>query len=86
MSVTWWLLLGYYWAPYEKNTTNTMIDIAVYDIKNRKLLMRAGGSSIVYDTCIPLHLIQQLKEHSYRGFDTATDNLLIELREKLEKY
>jgi rhombotail lipoprotein len=85
-SITYWLALGYYWTPYEKNDTNTLIDAAVYHIQGRKILLRAGGSSHIYDTCIPLRLSEQLRQDSYLGFEKAVDNLIADLKEQLQQF
>ena len=46
-SIWYWTLVGAYVVKGEKNSTNTMLDAAVYDIKSQKMLFRAPGTSFI---------------------------------------
>ncbi|MCE2426198.1 MAG: rhombotarget lipoprotein [Pseudomonadales bacterium] len=43
LSILYWTIVGGYVIPASKNTVNTMLDTAVFDMRTRKLLLRAPG-------------------------------------------
>jgi len=75
-SFLYWSLVGAYLVPGEKNTTQTMTDAVVYDIKSRKMLFRAPGTSQVKGKATPVNLAEELRADSAQGFQAAADDMI----------
>ena len=86
LSLTYWTLVGAYIVSGEKNDTNTMLDTAVYDIKSRKMLFRAPGTSIVKGSSTPVNLSEELRTDSIKGFQEATAKMISNLDLELSEF
>lgn len=86
VSLMYWTIVGAYIFKGEKNDTSTMIDAAVYDIKSRKMLFRAPGTSQVKGSATFVNLSEELRKDSVEGFNLATPNLLKNLATQLERF
>lgn len=86
LSLSYWTIVGAYIIKGEKNDTSTMIDAAVYDISSRKMLFRAPGVSQVQGSATPVNLSEQLRKDSLEGFRSASDNLVANLQDQLERF
>ncbi|MDW7645076.1 MAG: rhombotarget lipoprotein [Desulfuromonadales bacterium] len=86
LSLSYWTLVGAYLVKGEKNDTSTMLDAAVYDIPSRKMLFRAPGLSHVEGTATPVNLSEQLRTDSLLGFERASEDLIVNLRQQLELF
>lgn len=86
LSLTYWTIVGAYVVSGEKNDTSTMLDTVVYDIKSRKMLFRAPGTSVVKGTATPINLSEELREDSLQGFKLAADNMIENLKMQLDKF
>jgi rhombotail lipoprotein len=86
LSLTYWTIVGAYVVSGEKNDTNTMLDTVVYDIKSRKMLFRAPGTSIVEGSATPVNLSEELRIDSLKGFNLAADEMVENLHIQLEKF
>lgn len=89
LSLTYWTIVGAYVISGQKNDTSTMLDTAVYDIKSRKMLFRAPGTSKIKGRSTPVNLSEELRADSLNGFKEAsammTSNLDLELDKFKEK-
>ena len=85
-SVAYWTIVGAYIFKGEKNDTSTLMDAAVFDIPSRKLLFRAPGTSDVKASATIVNLSEQLREDSRKGFESAADNLVVNLKAALERF
>jgi len=85
-SLTYWTLIGAYVVPGEKNETHTLLDAVVYDIKSRKMLFRAPGTSKVKNNSTPVNLTEQLRTDSDQGFDKAAKDMITNLDEQLARF
>jgi len=85
-SFLYWTLIGAYIVPGEKNTTQTMMDAAVYDIKSRKMLFRAPGLSLVKGSSTPVSLSASMRKDSEQGFDLAAKDMVINLDTQLGEF
>lgn len=83
-SFLYWTLIGAYTVRGEKNTTQTMLDAAVYDIKSRKMLFRAPGTSLVKGSATPVNLSEELRIDSENGFKIAAADLITQLDAQLQ--
>jgi rhombotail lipoprotein len=85
-SITYWTIIGAYLVPGEKNDTHTMVDATVYDIKSRKMLFRAPGTSHIKSNATPVNLSEQVRKDSLEGFKLASRELVINLEEQLRRF
>lgn len=85
-SIAYWTLIGAYVIPGEKNDTHTMLDAVIYDIKSRKMLFRAPGTSHTEGNATPVNLAEQLRADSGKGFDKAAKDMIINLDEQLARF
>ena len=86
MSISYWTVVGMYVVEGEKNDTNTMMDLSLFHIPSRKMLLHAAGTSQVKESATIINLSEQLRSDSLRGFSQATDNLIKNLGEELGKF
>lgn len=67
-SVFYWTIVGAYVIPGTKNSVNVLLDTAVFDIKTRKLLLRAPGISQATDSSTAVEagrVTQSIREQAY---------------------
>lgn len=86
LSLTYWTLVGAYVVSGEKNDTNTMLDTVVYDIKSKKMLFRAPGTSSVKGKATPINLSEELRLDSLKGIEEASDRMTTNLDVQLTKF
>jgi len=86
LSLTYWTLVGAYIVSGEKNDTSTMMDTAVYDIKSKKMLFRAPGTSNIKGSSTLVNLSEELREDSLKGFEEATANMISSLDVQLSNF
>lgn len=86
LSMTYLTIVGAYLFSGEKNDTSTLLDTTIYDIKSRKLLFRAPGSSNVKGRSTPINLSEALREDSLKGFTLATQDMIKNLQDELAKF
>ena len=82
-SFLYWTIIGAYVVPGEKNSTQTMMDAVVYDIKSRKMLFRAPGVSQVKGNATPVNLSEELRHDSQQGFELASSDMIKNLDTQL---
>jgi rhombotail lipoprotein len=63
-----------------------MVDATVYDIKSRKMLFRAPGTSYIKSMATPVNLSEQVRKDSLKGFKLASKKLVINLEEQLRLF
>lgn len=82
-SLLYWTVVGAYVIKGTSNDVHTFVDTAVFDLKTRKLLLRAPGTSELTTTSTLVRSGEQGREARARGFDEAmaamTENLAVEL-------
>ena len=86
LSLSYWTIVGAYIFQGNKNDTQTMMEAAVYDIPSRHLLFRAPGASRVEAGAAAVYVQQRLRADSAAGFDTATTELIANLKLQLEAF
>ena len=86
LTLTYWTIVGAYAVPGEKNDTRTMLDTVVYDIKSRKMLFRAPGTSHIKHRSTLVGVTEQLREDSEAGFKVAATNLVTALDFQLSQF
>jgi len=83
-TIAYWTVVGMYMIEGEKNDTNTMMDLSLFHIPSRKMLLHAAGTSQVRKSATFINLSEQLRNDSLSGFSQATDKLIENLRGELE--
>ncbi len=86
MSLSYWTIVGTYVVKGEKNSTNTLIDAAVFHIPSRSLLFRAPGTSFIEGKATPVNLEEQLRKDSTEGFALAGESLIANLQVQLAEF
>jgi len=86
LSLFYWTIVGAYIIKGERNDTSTMVDAAVYDIPSRKMLFRAPGTSHIKASSTLVNLSEQLRTDSYNGFRLASDDLVANLKDELNRF
>lgn len=84
MSLSYWTLVGAYFVKGEKNDTHTMAEAAIFDIKSRKMLFQATGTSLIKSEATPVNLSEQMRQDSAKGLRDAGQQLIIKLDEQLQ--
>ncbi len=86
LSITYWTIAGAYIFPGEKNDTSTLIDVAVYHVPSKKLLLRAPGTSTVKGQSTLVNAGEQLRKDAGKGMELASEQLIPNLQAELEKF
>ncbi len=86
MSLTYWTIIGAYIVKGEKNSTNTLMDAAVFHIPSKSLLFRAPGTSFVKGSATPVNLDEQLRKDAAEGLHLATGKMIENLKIQLELF
>lgn len=86
LSRTYWTLAGAENISGDKNDTATLMETAVYGVKNRKMIFRAPGSSHVKGRLNPENLTQELTDDSFKGFNFASQMMLLNLDNRLKRF
>ncbi|MEN8251623.1 MAG: rhombotarget lipoprotein [Bacteroidota bacterium] len=86
LSLTYWTIVGAYVVSGEKNDTSTMLDTVVYDIKSKKMLFRAPGTSVVNGSATLINLSEQLRTDSVEGFNLAAEKMIENLKVELNNF
>ena len=86
LSLTYWTIVGAYVVSGEINDTSTMLDTVVYDIKSKKMLFRAPGTSVVEGNATPINLSEELRADSIKGFNVAAEEMTKNLHLQLERF
>lgn len=86
LSLSYWTIIGAYIVQGEKNSTNTLMDAAVFHIPSKSLLFRAPGTSFVKGKATPVNLDEQLRNDAAEGFQLATQNMIENLKIQLAQF
>jgi len=86
LTLSYWTIVGAYVVPGEKIDTKTVMEAAVYDIANRRLLFRASGEGRIKGSSTPINLSEQLREESNKSFQIAATHLAANLTNEGEAF
>ena len=86
LSFTYWTIIGAYIISGEKNDTSTMLDTAVFDIRSKKMLFRAPGTSNIKGSSTTINLNVELRSDSMKSFEEADDNMIANLDKQLSRF
>lgn len=85
-SVLYWTLVGAYVIPATRYSTHTLLDAAVFDVKSRRLLFRAPGTSEIEGHRAPAAAQAFQRESLEGGFNRAVDSLIPALQVELDRF
>lgn len=86
LSVLYWTIVGAYLIKGDEYDTHTLLDASVFDVRSRKLLMRAPGVSQVKGSSAMVTYSEKAREARRQGYSQAIDDLIPHLRDELGKF
>jgi len=86
LSVLYWTIVGAYLVHGDQYDIQTLVDASVFDVRSRKLLFRAPGTSQVKGSASMAGFTEQARAGRSRGFDEAIDQMNTELQAELERF
>lgn len=85
-SIAYWTIVGAYIVPAQRNSTHTLMEAVVYDIRSRSLLFRAPGTSEVKNHTTLFRNAYELKKDSATGINEASAQMTANLAQELELF
>jgi rhombotail lipoprotein len=85
-SVLYWTIVGAYLIKGDQYDVQTLLDAAVFDVKSRKLLFRAPGSSQVKGAATLVQFTEQARAAQADGYAQAVDQLIPQLQSELGNF
>lgn len=85
-SFWYWTIAGAYLVEGTRNDVNTFLDIAVFDVPTRKLIIRAPGTSQVDATATAVGAGEELRRNRARGFRLAVADMTANLEAELDAF
>jgi rhombotail lipoprotein len=76
LSVLYWTGIGAYIVPGDRYDVLTVVETAVFDIKSRRLLMRAAGTSNVKGSATLIGFSGQSREARLKSFEQAVAQMI----------
>ena len=83
VSLLYWTIVGMYVIPGNENTIQTFVDTAVFDVRNRKMLMRAPGISKLQKRSTAIGVDHVMQNKTIEGFNLAFDDMMTNLDTEL---
>lgn len=81
-SFLYWTGIGAYLIEGDQYDILTVVDTAVFDVKSRRLLMRAGGISKIKGTATMVGFSESAREARTKGFDAAIADMIGKLHDE----
>ncbi len=75
-ALLYWTIVGMYVIPGNENTVQTFVDIAVFDVKSKKMLMRAPGISKLQKRSTAIGVDSVMINKANKGFNLAFDDMI----------
>lgn len=85
-SFLYWTIVGAYLVKGSENDVRTFVDTAVFDIKTRKLLLRAPGVNELTSTSTLINVPEAMREAREESFATAMTDMTVNLESELERF
>lgn len=86
LAVLYWTIVGAYLVNGDQYDVQTMLDAAVIDVKSRKLLFRAPGTSQVKGSATMANFGERSRAAQTDGFRLAVDQLIPRLQSELHSF
>lgn len=75
-SWTYWSVAGAYVVTADKDETASVVDVVLYDVSSRAMVLQAAGSDRSKNEPTSADVDRSLREARERGFERAVDNLI----------
>ena len=85
-SFLYWTGIGAYVVDGDQYDILTSVETTVFDIKSRRLLMRAGGVSNIKGTATMVGFTERAREARTRGFDDAVKEMNRKLHAEVKSF
>jgi rhombotail lipoprotein len=85
-SLLYWTIVGMYVIPGNENNIQTFVDTAVFDVKSRKMLLRAPGISSLRKRSTAIGVDSVMAKKSLQGFNIAFDDMIKNLDSELTRF
>lgn len=86
LSLLYWTGIGAYIVPGDRYDVLTVVETAVFDIKSRRLLMRAPGTSNVKGTATLIGFSGQSREARLKSFQEAVTQMIGNLHGEVKTF
>lgn len=86
LSFLYWTVIGAYVVHGNEHDTQTMLDISVFDVASRKLLMRAPGTSQVKGGGNLANFSERARAARAEGYNKAADQLIPALQTEIQSF
>jgi rhombotail lipoprotein len=83
LAVLYWTIVGAYVIKGDKYDIQTLVDAAVFDVRSRKLLFRAPGTSQVKGSATMAGYSEKARAAQADGYQQAVDQLIPQLQGEL---
>ncbi len=85
-SLLYWTIVGMYVIPGNENSIQTFVDTAVFDVRSRKMLLRAPGVSSLTKRSTAIGVDSVMAQKSLQGFNIAFDDMIKNLDGELTRF
>ena len=85
-SLLYWTIVGLYVIPGNENSIQTFVDTAVFDVRSRKMLLRAPGVSSLTKRSTAIGVDSVMAQKSLQGFNIAFDDMIKNLDGELTRF
>lgn len=85
-AVLYWTIVGAYLIQGDRYDVQTLVDAAVFDVKSRKLLFRAPGTSQVKGSATWAGFTEEARAAQSQGYAQAVDQLIPQLQGELGRF
>ncbi|HEX9171333.1 MAG TPA: rhombotarget lipoprotein [Telluria sp.] len=86
LSVLYWTVVGAYVIRGDKYDVQTLVDAAVFDVKSRKLLFRAPGTSQIKGSATMVGFSEHSRAAQAAGYDQAIAQMIPQLQAELSSF
>jgi rhombotail lipoprotein len=86
LAVLYWTVVGAYLVKGDQYDVQTMVDAAVFDVRSRKLLFRAPGTSQVKGSSTMAGYSREIRGAQSDGYGQAVDQMIPQLQAQLASF
>jgi rhombotail lipoprotein len=86
LAVLYWTVVGAYLIKGDQYDVQTMVDAAVFDVRSRKLLFRAPGTSQVKGSATLAGYGKEVRGAATDGYVQAVDQMIPQLQTQLANF
>jgi rhombotail lipoprotein len=86
LSVLYWTIIGAYIVHGNQYDIHTMLDVSIFDVKSRKLLFRAPGTSQIKGAGSLVSFSERSRASRTEGFDQALSQMIPALNSELDRF